>query len=475
MNPTAPHPTEKSRPRILIVDGDPAMLRQAQRIVNAAAGNAEIRSSSSSEEAAAWLRTESFTVILCEMKMPVYDGLVLLRMARRHNPEALTVLISSRSESDALMEGHNDDVLWRVLIKPWTEEALTNLLHEALLRARTFTQQRAILKSMATATAGGKPIGTRVSPRPAAGGGVRRTGAPKAPGRIRTPAPKSDSVAQRLRQMTRPGLGAAPILGRRYRLDRSLKNGDGTELYQAFDLLLEMPVAVKILPKAILVNQNAEAAIKREARIAMQLSHNHIVRLHNLELYNGRYCLAMEYIDGINLREWITARGPLSAEQVAQITRVSADALTYAHRHGVFHRDIKPDNIMIRRDGVLKLIDFGIASHGLTDSRQTSVIEGTPFYMSPEEIRGEPIDRRTDVYSLGVTVHELLTGMLPFAEEKETSGAARIRTPVLSPSLASPVRNVIACALQRDKEKRWDDVDAFALALQNALTPAAAR
>jgi CheY-like chemotaxis protein len=472
MNPSSA-PLMNSRTRILIVHDDPVALRNTGRIAAAAAGSSEIRATGSAVEAAAWLRTESFTVILCNLKMPVYDGLVLLRMARRHTPDALTILLADPMEADALQDGHNDEILWRVLVAPWTEDALLRLLHEALLRARTIQLQRSILKSMAASAGVGKPGGAPLPGLPAGKrmkAGKRLSGAGKAPGPA---AAKQDLALQRIRQMTRPGLGAAPVLGRRYRLDRKIKEGEGIELYQAFDLLLEMPVAVKILPKVVATRKNSLDALKREARIAMQLSHNHIVRLHNLEMYNGRYCLAMEYIDGVTLREWISAHGPLNAGQVAQVIRASADALSYAHRRGVFHRDLKPDNIMIRRDGVLKLIDFGIAAHHRKDAGQSPVIEGTPFYMSPEEIAGGVIDRRTDVYSLGVTTHELLTGLLPFASEPDTPGEVRCRAAVLSPALPEPVRRVIARALQPDPEQRWDDVDAFALALQQALLPAA--
>jgi CheY-like chemotaxis protein len=461
----AANASPKNCPRILLADGDPAALRAACRIVSAASGAAELRATSSAAEAAEWLRTEAFTLVLCELKMPVYDGLVLLRMARRHTPDALTVLIADAAEADALQAGHNDEILWRVLAKPWTEDALFRLVHEALLRARTVHLQQSILKSMAASATGAK-------------GALPRTGTRRAPGRAAASpvAPLSrDHALQRIRRMAGAGPEAAPVLGRRYRLDRKIREGSGTEIYQAFDLLLEMPVAVKILPKSVTVRRDAQEALKREARIAMQLSHNHIVRLHNLEIYNSRYCLAMEYIDGITLREWISARGPLNAGQVAQVIRISADALGYAHRHGVFHRDLKPDNIMIRRDGVLKLIDFGIAAHHRKDAGQSPVIEGTPFYMSPEEISGGAIDRRTDVYSLGVTTHELLTGLLPFATDSETPCGPRIRPPVLAPSLAEPVRQVIARALRSDPEERWDDVDAFALALQKALLPAGPR
>lgn len=449
----------KNRPRILIVDGHADSLRSACRIAAAAAGAAEIRATGSAAEAAEWLRTEAFTLILCELKMPVFDGLVLLRMARRHTPDAITVLLAEPAEAEALQDGHLDDTLWRVLEKPWSEDALFRLVHEALVRARTVHLQRSILKSMAATATNAKPALTRAAAKLAPR---------KMPARPADPLSREHAL-NRIRKIAGPG--RAPVLGHRYRLDRKIREGAGAEIHQAFDLLLEMPVAVKILPKSVTVQRDALEALKREARIAMQLSHNHIVRLHNLEVYNGRYCLAMEYIDGVTLREWITARGPLNAGQVALVIRVCADALGYAHRHGVFHRDLKPDNIMIRRDGVLKLIDFGIAAHHRKDTGQSPVIEGTPFYMSPEEITGGTIDRRTDVYSMGVTTHELLTGLLPFASEFGTAGAARIRTPVLAPSLAEPVRQVIARSLQPDPEQRWDDVDAFAIALQRALAP----
>jgi serine/threonine-protein kinase len=203
-----------------------------------------------------------------------------------------------------------------------------------------------------------------------------------------------------------------------------------------------------------------------EARYAMQLSHKHIVRLHNIQETNQLYYLVMEFIDGCTLRDMLVAEGPMSMETMAQFADVMGDALGYAHRHNIYHRDLKPDNIMVSSDGVLKIIYFGLACLA-RQTRASNDICGTPYYVSPEEIRGDSIDQRGDIYSLGVTLHELMTGVLPVGVSDPPENFMDY-VPEVSPFVPEPVRSILQQSLSVNPDNRWSDVSEFCDALSQA-------
>ena len=175
----------------------------------------------------------------------------------------------------------------------------------------------------------------------------------------------------------------------------------------------------------------------------MGLSHKHIVRLHNIEQGNNFYYLVMEYLAGESLRELLTrVDGALPPDTCLQIMDVMEDALGYAHRRGVFHRDMKPDNVMIDDDGILKIIDFGLACLGET-FRRGGEIAGTPYYMSPEEMACEVPDQRTDIFSLGVMMHEFLQGSLPPHGSDADMADPLNYVPIANPLLPEPVQEML--------------------------------
>ena len=216
-----------------------------------------------------------------------------------------------------------------------------------------------------------------------------------------------------------PRASAAPakrfpgyFYSRRYEAVELIGEGGWGPVYKARDKVLGMVVAVKFLPEHMLLSKEAVRAFKQEARMAMALSHENIVRLHNLEVERGRVFLVMEYVEGETLRQVVQRVGRLTLDSVLSIAKPCCAALEYAHKMGVLHRDLKPDNLMVNRESELRIIDFGTARaiHIHLGTVQEDFVEGTPGYMSPEMIRGAPVDVRTDVFSLGATLAELLTG-----------------------------------------------------------------
>jgi len=203
----------------------------------------------------------------------------------------------------------------------------------------------------------------------------------------------------------------------RYSIVEKIGSGGMGEVYLAEDSDLGRRVALKFLPSHMRNDERAKARFRREAKAAARLNHPNIVTIHEVSDYNGCPFIAMEYVEGENLSDRIE-REPLNPEETSSIVIQVARGLKAAHAQGVVHRDIKPGNISICQDGLVKVLDFGLAHIVGSDSLTGSnVVIGTVGYNSPEQIRGEQIDHRTDIWSLGVIICKMLTGKLPFAGE----------------------------------------------------------
>ena len=243
------------------------------------------------------------------------------------------------------------------------------------------------------------------------------------------------------------------------------RGGMGT-IYFAVDTMLNREVALKVIHPQLADNQQLMERFKIEAMTQARLNHPNIVMIFSFNKIEGEYVIAMEYVEGRSLKELLQEKKQLHpAEAVDTITQV-AEGLRYAHSHNVIHRDIKPANIMIGKDNKVKISDFGIAkifgSQGLT---KTGMLIGTPWYTSPEQIVGKDIDFRTDLYSLGVTFYEMLTGRVPFDSETNSEfqiQKAHLETPPPRPSIYNPeidikLEKLILMALQKKVEKRFQN------------------
>jgi serine/threonine-protein kinase len=205
----------------------------------------------------------------------------------------------------------------------------------------------------------------------------------------------------------------------RYRLDERLASGATAEVWRARDLQLERDVAVKLLHPHLLPDAVSRARLAAEARAAAALSHPAIVAVYEVDADGPAPALVMEYVAGGSLAARLASGGPLPPEEVARIGAEIAEALYLAHRQGIVHRDVKPGNILIGHDGRPRLVDFGIAhslEHGAERLTTTGTVIGTLRAMAPEQLRGEAITPRTDLYGLGTVLYEALTGLPPFVE-----------------------------------------------------------
>ena len=214
------------------------------------------------------------------------------------------------------------------------------------------------------------------------------------------------------------------------------------EVYLAQDRRLDRLVALKILPSYFAADDQRLRRFQREARAASALNHPNILTIHEVGESDGTYFIATEFIDGQTIRE-VTSTERLTTDEILEIVEQVATGLAAAHRAGIVHRDIKPENIMRRTDGLVKILDFGIAKlveRQDSDSTQRSVhtelgvVMGTVDYMSPEQARGLPVDERTDIWSLGVVLYEMLAHRLPFAGATRMDSMVAIleRDPILT-------------------------------------------
>jgi serine/threonine protein kinase/Flp pilus assembly protein TadD len=250
-----------------------------------------------------------------------------------------------------------------------------------------------------------------------------------------------------------------------YRILGHIGSGGMGDVYKAQDVKLDRTVALKFLPKELTSNTIAKNRFIQEAKAASALDHQNICTIHELgETPEGQVFMAMSCYAGQTLQMKIE-QGPLNLTDAMDLAFQVASGLARAHEHGIVHRDIKPANIMVTSDGVVKIVDFGLAKlKGQQDLTQTGATIGTALYMSPEQARGEEVDHRSDIWSLGVVLYEMLTGVCPFRAEHEQAVLYRILNEDPQPltafrqDVSSELTNIVERALEKETGARYPSV-----------------
>ena len=259
-----------------------------------------------------------------------------------------------------------------------------------------------------------------------------------------------------------------------YRIIEQMGQGGMATVYKAYHAALDRYVAIKALHPAMMEDPGFLARFQREAKVVAQLEHPNIVPIYDSAEHGGRPYLVMKFIDGETLKARL-ARGPLSDEEALRIIEALGQALTYAHKRGYLHRDVKPSNVLLAPDGAIYLADFGLARIAEAGASTLSgdMLMGTPHYISPEQARGESdLDEGTDIYSFGVVLYELFVGKVPFDSDTPFSIIHdHIYTPLPLPCTVNPdvpesVQLILLKALAKDREGRYKSVDEMVAAFQ---------
>jgi eukaryotic-like serine/threonine-protein kinase len=278
--------------------------------------------------------------------------------------------------------------------------------------------------------------------------------------------------------------GGTPGMLGRYKVLKELGRGAMGLVYLGKDPTIQRFVAIKTMRLDHIDNddklQDVKARFFREAESTGRLSHPNIVTIYDAGEEDHLGYIAMELIEGTSLKQWARKPNLMPVDEVLLTVATVADALDYAHQQGVVHRDIKPANIMLTKDRVVKVMDFGIAKMASSSKTQTNIVMGTPTYMSPEQIAGKKVDGRSDIFSLGIVLFELLTGQLPFTADNLSAvlfSIAHHPHPAiqpLRPDLPPMVQEIVDRALQKELPHRYRRADEFASELRACLQSLAA-
>ena len=425
---------------ILLVDDEQDILDMLETFLTGM--SCEILTARTSAHAIEILQKKEIAVLICDLHMADdLDGNDILSVARSANADIVSILMSGSMDRSDMITALNTGGVSRYLEKPLHVDEVVAMVEEGLARYARQSRPQERLKALAKQQTVLLRDDDNVLPKPT----------------------KKISIVRRESQRICDNEG----IGNRYQLLSILGEGRVGVVYEAKDLFLHSTVALKVLNPKLTASEREIAVLKEEARIAMTLTHKHIVRLYNFDKVDANYFLVMEYVPGCSVRDVLVQDGPFPEDSVKLIVHACASAVSYAHEHSVVHQDLKPDNMLISDEGLIKIIDFGLAC--LTgDKGRYGHISGTPFYMSPEQKKGEPVDSRTDIYSLGIITYELLRGRPPFPAETGPEDALKMDPGELT-GLAEPVARVVQKAIARDPDDRWSSVTDFADALIEAM------
>jgi len=257
------------------------------------------------------------------------------------------------------------------------------------------------------------------------------------------------------------------VLNNRYQLDRSLGAGGMSVVYLARDLMLERTVAIKVLREDYSSNLEFRERFRQEAKAAANLSHPNIVTVHDFGLDAGRLFIVMEYIPGTDLKTILRRKGRFTVEEAIPLIIQACAGIGYAHRAGLVHCDVKPQNLLVTPDQRLKITDFGIARAlaSIQPDEKMDVVWGSPQYFSPEQAKGEAPSPSSDVYALGVILYEMITGQLPFIAKNATELAQlhREALPIpprqINPAIPLPLEQILLKILSKEPTARYRTAD----------------
>ena len=264
-----------------------------------------------------------------------------------------------------------------------------------------------------------------------------------------------------------------------YEIESLLGRGGMGVVYKARQLSLDRPVALKILPPTFTSDSSSVKRFQREAHAVAKLSHSNIVQIHDIAEDQGLHFFSMEYVEGQTLDEVLKEKGRLNIDEAVRIISQAALGIEHAHKNGIIHRDVKSSNIILDSDGNVKVMDFGLARMTGEGSKltQSGTLMGTLDYMSPEQCRGDELDERTDIYSLGVVLYEMLTGEPPFDAPNEAALIHKIiseeptEAKKINPNISDDLSAIVFHAMSKDRDDRYAGISEFLKELREVAEP----
>jgi serine/threonine-protein kinase len=270
-----------------------------------------------------------------------------------------------------------------------------------------------------------------------------------------------------------------PIINNRYQISGTIATGGMAVIYKAQDLMLERPVALKILKKDLSDDLSFQNRFRQEARASARLNHPNIVTTFDFGYDKDRLFIVMEYVKGTELKELMSAEEKVATKDAIDFLQQACRGLAYAHQQGFVHCDIKPQNLLVTDEKVLKITDFGIsrALDTVTREEQADVVWGSPYYISPEQSAGKAPSPATDIYALGVVAYELFSGQLPFEAENSAELARMHRMEIprplieVNPQIPDELNRIVMRCLEKGPESRYETAGKLDEALSQVRIP----
>lgn len=482
--PVAPVPAAgEGTARILVVDDEEGNRDLLRRRLER--GGYGVIGAASGEEALAVVAREPVDLILLDMLMPGLDGLAVLERVKgdartRDLPVIMISALDSLEEIAKCIQAGAEDYL----PKPFDPIILRARIASSLARKRWRDQEQEVVRAITVVTDAASAV---------------EAGAYRA-GQLADIAQRTDAIGRLARVMDRMAtevqdrearlrgrlqdlrseihaVAAGPSMlapeagvtlepgatfGGRYRIDRLLGRGAMGSVYLAHDVELSDEIAVKILKPELVADVAARERFKEEIRLARRITHQNVVRTHDFGEAEGVWYLTMEYVEGMTVRSLLDSRGRLGVPATLAIALQLAQSLDVAHAVGVIHRDIKPENLLLDTGGILKVMDFGVArlAENAAAATEVRLIAGTPAYMPPEQLTGDHVDARADLYAAGAVIYECLTGRPPHHGVGMTElfrrvlGEDPVAPAALAPELPRPLSDLVMQLLARRVDDR---------------------
>lgn len=492
--PAAAPAADGGAARILVVDDEEGNRDLLRRRLER--GGYAVILAESGEEALAIVGREPIDLILLDMLMPGLDGLAVLERVKgdartRDLPVIMISALDSLQEIAKCIKTGAEDYL----PKPFDPIILRARIESSLARKRWRDQEQDVLRAISVVTGAASAVeaGTYragqladIAQRSDAIGGLARM-MDRMATEVHDRETRLRARLQELRsEIHAVGSGASALLPEdgvtlepgvsfagRYRIDRLIGRGAMGSVYLAHDVELDDDVAVKVLKPDLVGDAASRERFKEEIRLARRITHQNVVRTHDFGEAAGVWYLTMEYVEGMTVRSLLDSRGRLGVAATLAIATQLAQSLDVAHAGGVIHRDIKPENLLLDNGGTLKVMDFGVArlTESASAATETRLIAGTPAYMPPEQLTGDAIDARADLYAAGAVIYECLTGHRPHRAPGMTELFRQVLgdTPVPPATLAPELPRALSDLVMQLLAKRVDDRVASAAVLVERL------